>query len=184
MPLPRAEIHHLDLLKTVLPLRQHEMTRERIHSLDLHFRPVRHQLLPVRLGWAGDGRRDHPEVLRTLVRADVEKIGAMVDVVLVAGVGRRHRRPQPTQPGVRRRYEPRFGGGFGGNLQHEDRPVARAPEVDVEQLVLLVVDKIGLVGADDVPEELVVALGNRVLSHVEQRLVVAGPAALSTRSMR
>ena len=47
--------------------------------------------------------------------------------------------------------------------------------VDVEQLVLLVVDEIALVGADDVPEELVVTLRHRVFGHVEQRLVVGGP---------
>ena len=102
--------------KTVLPFRQHQVIREWINALDLDVGPVRDELLPVLLGRIADRRGDDAEVLGVLVRADVEEVAAMLDVVFVIGA----RAARSIFSGADRRggrQIAHFSGGLRGDLQ-------------------------------------------------------------------
>ena len=108
-----------------------------------------------------------------LVGPDVEQAFAMVQVIPVALLarqkdGERVGRPVGAQVA-------RFRGVLGFALQEQVLHVPRLADPDIEQLVLIVVDLFELRGAQDVAPELVAALGDGVLGHQEERLVVGGP---------
>src|SRR5207237_3074377 len=66
-------------------------------------------------------------------------------------------------------------GCLAGRFDENYRLVSGASDTDIEQLVFLLVQQVVLVASQSVPKQLVVALGDRVFSDIEESFVVRGP---------
>src|SRR6266576_3884972 len=59
-------------------------------AIELHPGSVGHKLFPVLLRWVANRSCDNPKVLCASVRANVEEVAAVVDVVFVIGLARQN----------------------------------------------------------------------------------------------
>src|SRR6266436_882945 len=169
----RFEIDDLDLLQTVFPFRKDRVILEQIHTFDLDRGPVSYKLLPILFRWIGDRRRYYAKVLGAFICANVEKVAAMIDVVFVIGLTREDRFPNGV--GVVSGDKAKFSGGLAERSQRDHGLIPAPIDADVEELVLLFVQHLVLIRAQNVAKHFVVALRDRIFSHIEKSLVVGGP---------
>ena len=88
MALTGLEVKNLDLLKPIFPLGQNRVIGEQIQVFDLHGRTMGDEFLPIFFRRIRNRRRDYAKVLSAFIRADVKKIAAMGNVVLMIGLAR------------------------------------------------------------------------------------------------
>src|SRR5438034_11772631 len=106
----------------------------------------------------GHRRHDQPEVTPpAAIRADVEQVTTVIDLVLVLVLSRGEHGPHAAE--VPRRDVARLGGGVARRVQEEVREAPRARDAEPEQLVGLLVEEIVPGGAQSVAPEPVRALG-------------------------
>ncbi len=171
--LARLHVDDAQERQAPFPLRDHDVAGKEREAVDLQRRVVVDEGLPASLGRVGDRRGHDTEVLRPLVGGDVEHAVVVIDVVLVAGLAREHERERAG--GVARIEVAELARRHGVRAGEDHLLVERPAGADVEQLVLLLVEELVLVGADHVPPELVGAFRDSVFRRVEQRPVVGRP---------
>ena len=154
MPLVGFEVDDFDLLQAVFPLGQHRVIGKHVDSFDLYRGPVSDKLFPVLFRRIGHRSSNHAKVFRALIRANVEQVPAMIDVILVIGFARQN--DLPIGVWIARRNVAELGRSLAERAEHDHGLVSGPLGSDIEKLVLLFVNQFVLVRAQNVAEEFVV----------------------------
>src|SRR6185436_3291750 len=153
------------------------MISKEIDVLYFYFRLVRDQFFPIRLPGIGDRRGHYAKIFGTLVRANVKKVAAVIDVVLVIWFARTDN-CQFRSWRTGGKVAP-LGRCLAFRTKQDYSLISRTEGGNIKEFVLLLKDQIRFITSQHVTEKLVRALGNVVFSCEAAGFVVGCPSHTS-----